>query len=138
MQAPAVDPVLSWKARVISVRELAAGSALGYNGTYVTGRRSRIAVLPVGYADGLSRRLSSRGRVIVRGACAPMVGRVSMDLTLVDVTDVAGVEVGDEVILIGESGGMRITAWEHAQIAETIPYEVLCNISKRVPRKWVE
>ncbi|HTM42921.1 MAG TPA: alanine racemase C-terminal domain-containing protein, partial [Terriglobales bacterium] len=99
---------------------------------------SRIAVLPVGYADGLSRRLSSRGQVIVRGACAPMVGRISMDLTLVDMTDVPGVQVGDEVILIGTSGGLRITARDYAKLAETIPYEVLCSISKRVPRKYVE
>lgn len=138
VQPPAVEPVLSWKARVISLRELPAGSALGYNGAFVTRRSSRVAVLPVGYADGLSRRLSSRGQVIVRGALAPVVGRVSMDLTLVDVTDVPGVQVGDEVILIGASGGLRITAWDHAKLAETIPYEVLCGISKRVPRVYVE
>jgi alanine racemase len=138
VEAPAVEPVLTWKARIISLREMEKGSGLGYNATYVTKRRSRIAVLPVGYADGLSRRLSSRGQVIVRGACAPMVGRVSMDLTLVDVTEIPGAQVGDEVILIGASGGQRITAWEHSQAAETIPYEVLCNISKRVARKYVE
>lgn len=138
IQPPAVEPVLSWKARVISVRELPAGSALGYNGAFVTRRPSRIAVLPVGYADGLSRRISSRGQVIVRGACAPMVGRVSMDLTLADVTDVPGLQVGDEVILIGASGSLRISAWDHAKLSETIPYEVLCGISKRVPRKYVE
>jgi len=138
IQPPQVEPVLSWKTRVISLREHAAGSALGYNGIFVTSRPSRIAVLPVGYADGLSRRLSSRGQVIVRGACAPMVGRISMDVTLVDVTDVPGVQIGDEVVLIGASGSLRITAWDHAQAADTIPYEVLCNIAKRVPRKYVE
>lgn len=138
IQPPQVEPVLSWKTRVISLREHAAGSALGYNGTFVTSRPSRIAVLPVGYADGLSRRLSSRGQVILRGTCAPIVGRVSMDITLVDVTDVPGVQIGDEVILIGASGSLRITAWDHANAAGTIPYEVLCNISKRVPRKYVE
>jgi len=138
IQPPQVEPVLSWKTRVISLREHAAGSALGYNGIFVTSRPSRIAVLPVGYADGLSRRLSSRGQVIVRGACAPMVGRISMDVTLVDVTDVPGVQIGDEVVLIGASGSLRITAWDHAKVADTIPYEVLCNISKRVARKYVE
>lgn len=138
IQPPPVEPVLSWKTRVISLRDLPEGSALGYNGTYVTNRRSRIAVLPVGYADGFNRRLSSCGRVIVRGACAPVVGRVSMDISLVDVTNVPGVEIGDEIILIGASGGLRITAWDHANAAGTIPYEVLCNISKRVPRKYVE
>jgi len=130
--------VLSWKTRVISLREHAAGNALGYNGTFVTSRSSRIAVLPVGYADGLNRRLSSRGQVIVRGARAPMVGRISMDVMLADVTDVPGVQMGDEVILIGASDSLRITAWDHAKAADTIPYEVLCNIAKRVPRKYVE
>jgi len=138
VQAPAVEPVLSWKAQIISLRSLPPGSPLGYNGTYVTSRPSRIAVLPVGYADGLNRRLSSRGRVLVRGAYAPIVGRISMDLTLVDVTDVPGVELGDEAILIGTSEGRSITAWEHANAAHTIPYEVLCNISKRVPRVYVD
>ncbi|HEV2116561.1 MAG TPA: alanine racemase, partial [Terriglobales bacterium] len=138
LKQPPVEPVLSWKTRVISLREFSAGSALGYNGTYVTRRSSRIAALPVGYADGLSRRLSSRGQVIVRGASAPIVGRVSMDISLVDVTDIPGVVVGDEVVLIGATGGLRITAWDHANAADTIPYEVLCNISKRVPRKYVD
>ena len=138
IQAPPIEPVLSWKTRVISLREHTADTALGYNGTFVTSRPSRIAVLPVGYADGFSRRLSSRGKVIVRGACAPVVGRISMDITLVDVTDVPGVQIGDEVILIGASGSLRITAWDHANDAGTIPYEVLCNISKRVSRKYVD
>lgn len=138
IQPPQVEPVLSWKTRIISLREHAAGSALGYNGIFVTSRPSRIAVLPVGYADGLNRRLSSRGQVIVRGARAPMVGRISMDVMLADVTDVPGVQMGDEVILIGASDSLRITAWDHAKAADTIPYEVLCNIAKRVPRKYVE
>lgn len=137
-QPPPVEPVLSWKTRVISLREHAAGSALGYNGIYVTSRRSRIAVLPVGYADGLSRKLSSCGQVIIRDAYAPMVGRVSMDITLVDATDIQGVQIGDEVTLIGASSGLRLTAWDLARAAETIPYEVLCNISKRVRRKYVD
>ena len=138
IRPPQVEPVLTWKTRVISLREHSAGSALGYNGIFVTSRPSRIAVLPVGYADGLNRRLSSRGQVIVRGARAPIVGRVSMDVTMVDVTEVPGVQIGDEVILIGASDSHRITAWDHAKAADTIPYEVLCNISKRVARKYVE
>jgi alanine racemase len=116
---------------------LPKGQAVGYNGTFTTTRESRIAVLPVGYADGLNRQLSSQGRVIVRGRFAPIVGRISMDLTLIDVTEVSGVEIGDEVVLIGSVGGLSITAWEHATLAATIPYEILCNISKRVPRKYV-
>ena len=93
-----VKPVLTWKTRILSLREARANQALGYGGTYVTKAPARIAVLPVGYADGLNRKLSSQGRVIVREHFAPIVGRISMDLTLVDVTDLDGVSVGDEVI----------------------------------------
>ena len=98
-------PVLSWKTRVLTVKEVPAGEAVGYMGTYVTKTKSRIAVLPVGYADGYPRLLSNRARVIVGGEYAPVVGRVSMDLTIVDVSHIHGVAVGDEVILIGRSSG---------------------------------
>jgi alanine racemase len=130
-------PVLAWKTRVIAVKEVAAGQAVGYGGTFVTQQCSRIAVLPVGYADGFHRLLSNRGRVIVRGEYAPVAGRVSMDLTTVDVTGIPGVAGGDEVILLGESNGKSIDAGEHARICETIPYEILCSISKRVPRVYL-
>jgi len=93
-------------------------------------------VLPVGYADGLNRQLSSRGRVIVRQHYAPIVGRISMDLTLIDATAIPGIAAGDEVILLGSSDGLAVDAREHAAIANTIPYEILCDISKRVPRKY--
>lgn len=135
--ASRLRPVLSWKTRVIALKEVAAGQAVGYGGTFVTQTHSRIAVLPVGYADGFHRLLSNRGRVIVRGEYAPVAGRVSMDLTTVDVTHVSGIEVGDEVILLGESNGKNIDAGEHARLCETIPYEILCSISKRVPRVYV-
>jgi len=133
-----VQPVLSWKTRIIALRDVAAHQPVGYSGAYVTQAPARIAVLPVGYADGLSRGLSSRGRVIVRGDYASIVGNISMDLTLIDVTGIPGVEVGDEVILLGASGTRRVTAWDHASFSMTLPYEVLCGISKRVPRKYVE
>jgi alanine racemase len=129
-------PVLSWKTRVLSLKRVGAGQRLGYGGTYTTKAPSRIAALPVGYADGLNRQLSSRGRVIVRGQYAPIVGLISMDLTLVDVTAVSGVEMGDEVILLGSSGVQSVTALDHARWASTAPYEILCAISKRVPRKY--
>lgn len=132
----AVKPVLTWKTRILSLREMRANQALGYGGTYVTKAPARIAILPVGYADGLNRQLSSRGRVIVREHYAPIVGRISMDLTLVDVTGLPGVAVGDEVILLGSSDGLQFGAREHAELANTIPYEILCGISKRVPRKY--
>jgi alanine racemase len=135
--APWLQPVLSWKTRVIAVKDVPAGRAVGYGGTFVTQERSRIAVLPVGYADGFHRLLSNRGRVIMRGEYAPVAGRVSMDLTTVDVTHVAGVEIGDEVILIGKSNDKTVDAREHARICETIPYEITCSISKRVPRVYI-
>jgi alanine racemase len=133
-----VIPVLSWKTRVLAMRDVPAGQGIGYNSTYVTKAPARIAILPVGYADGLNRHLSRKGRVIVRNDYAAMVGLISMDLTAVDVTGIPGVSVGDEVILIGGDDHRKITAWEMAQLCGTSPYEVLCNISKRVPRKSVE
>jgi alanine racemase len=131
-----VKPVLTWKTRILSLREIRANQALGYGGTYVTKAPARIAVLPVGYADGLNRALSSRGRVIVGESYAPIVGRISMDLTLVDVTGLPGISVGDEVILLGSLDGLSMDAQEHASLANTVAYEILCGISKRVPRKY--
>jgi alanine racemase len=131
-----LKPVLTWKTRILSIREMRAGQALGYGGTYVTKAPARIAVLPVGYADGLNRGLSAGGRVIVREHYAPIVGRISMDLTLADVTGIPGVTVADEVVLLGSHDGLSVDAREHAELARTIPYEILCAISKRVPRKY--
>ncbi len=131
-----LEPVLTWKTRILSLRDMPAGQALGYGGTYVTKAPARIAVLPVGYADGLNRGLSSGGRVIVREHYAPIVGRISMDLTLADVTGIPGIEVADEVVLLGSHDGLSVDAREHAELAHTIPYEILCAISKRVPRKY--
>jgi len=133
-----VHPVLSWKTRIFSLRDVGAGQAIGYSGAYVTPGPARIAALPVGYADGLSRRLSSRGRVIVHDQYAPIVGNVSMDITLVDVTGIPGAEIGTEVIILGQSGRCSVTAADHARLAGTIPYEIMCNISKRVPRRYLE
>ncbi|MGC1475250.1 MAG: alanine racemase [Terriglobales bacterium] len=134
-----VRPVLSWKTRVLTVKEVAEGEAVGYMGTFVTKARSRIAVLPVGYADGYPRLLSNRARVIVDGEYAPVVGRVSMDLTIVDVTHIRGVAVGDEVILIGkdERSGKSVDAVELARLCESVPYEILCGLSQRVPRVYI-
>jgi alanine racemase len=137
MELP-VLPVLSWKTRIMAIRDVGARQPISYNGSYVTQAPARIAVLPVGYADGLCRQLSSRGRVIVRGDFANMVGTITMDMTMIDVTGMPGVDVGDEVILIGESGKRKITAWDLAGHAQTIPYEVLCAISARVPRVYVD
>ena len=131
-----VKPVLTWKTRILSLRDERANQALGYGGTYVTKAPARIAVLPVGYADGLNRALSSRGRVLVREHYAPIVGRISMDLTLADVTGLPGVSVGDEVVLLGALDGLNVDARQHAELANTNVYEILCAISKRVPRTY--
>lgn len=131
-----VKPVLTWKTRILSLRDFPANQPLGYGATYVTKAPAHVAVLPVGYADGYNRQLSNRGRVIVREHYAPIVGRISMDLTLVDVTGIPGIAVGDEVILLGASEGLSVDALEHAELANSTPYEILCNISKRVPRRY--
>jgi alanine racemase len=132
----AVKPILTWKTRILSLRDFRANQPLGYGATYVTKAPAHVAVLPVGYADGFNRQLSNRGRVIVREHYAPIVGRISMDLTLADVTGIPGVAVGDEVILLGTGEGLSVNALEHAELANSTPYEILCNISKRVPRKY--
>lgn len=132
-----LKPVLTWKARVISLRTIQPGEAAGYRATFRATRPTRLALLPVGYADGLNRLLSNRGAVLIRGQRAPIAGRVSMDLTTADVTDIPGVQIEDEAVLIGVQGAESITACDHADIAGTIPYEILCNINMRVPRIMV-
>lgn len=133
----AFRPVLTWKTRALSIRDVAAGQPVGYNATWTAERPSKLAVLPVGYADGYSRQLSSKGQVIVRGKLAQVVGRVSMDVTIVDVTDVPGAAIGDEVILLGRVGNLNVDANEHARLTGTISYEVLCRIGERVPREYL-
>ena len=118
----------------MQVKELPAGASVGYGRTFTAKRKSRIAALPIGYADGYHRLLSNRGAVLVRGKRAPVAGRISMDLTMIDVTDIAGVIQGDEVVLIGRQGAENISADEVAGWAETISYEVLTSVSARVPR----
>lgn len=136
-QAPwPVKPVLSLHSRVAWLKTVPAGTAIGYGCTFVTQRESRIATIPIGYADGLRRALSNQGRVIVRGAWAPIVGRVSMDLTMLDVTDVPGVALDDEVILLGESGGLCITAEDLAAQLGTVSYEIITGVSARVPHVY--
>ncbi|MBZ5542358.1 MAG: alanine racemase [Acidobacteriia bacterium] len=132
------EPVLTFKSRVVYLKDVPTGTPLGYGGAFHTRRPSRIATVPVGYADGLSRSLSNRGRTIIRDRYARIVGNISMDLALLDVTDTPGVDIGDEVILLGSSPHCSITALEIAQEIGTVPYEVLCSIGKRVPRIYAE
>lgn len=133
-----LEPILRWRTEIVRLKDLPAGHAIGYGGTFHTARPSRIATLPVGYADGYARRLSNRSEVLVRGQRAPVVGQVSMDLMMVDVTGVQGVAAGDEVVLIGRQGNEEISAAELAAISETISYEVFCRINGRVPRVYVQ
>lgn len=133
-----LQPVLSWKSRITSLRTIQPGETAGYNATFRATRPTRLALLPIGYADGLNRLLSNRGEMLVRSHHARIAGRVSMDLTMLDVTDIPGVEIGDEAVLIGQQGSETITAYDQANLAQTIPYEILCNINTRVPRKVVD
>ena len=134
-----LQPVMSWKTAIASLRTVEPGAKIGYSGTFIAPTEMRIALLPIGYADGLNRKLSNpspkgEGHVLIRGIAAPIVGRVSMDLTTVDVSQIPAAAVGDEVVILGEQAGQRITADDHARWAETISYEVLCSVAARVPR----
>jgi alanine racemase len=127
-------PVLSWKTRVALIRDVPGGTTISYGCTYRTRSRTKVAVLSAGYADGIFRKLSNRGRVLIAGKRCPILGRVTMDMIMVDVSKVKNAKWGDTAVLIGKSNNDEITADEFSQWAETNPYEVLCNISKRVPR----
>jgi alanine racemase len=133
---PDLRPVLSLHTTIVQLRTLPQGGAVSYNGTFVATRPTRIAVLPIGYADGYSRRLSHRGSVLIQGRRAPIVGLVCMDMIMVDVTDLPPVQVGETVTLIGQQGKESIWADELAGWIGTIPYEVLCGIGSRVPRLY--
>lgn len=138
--SPGLLPVMSVHSRICLLKWVPPGETIGYGCTFEASRRSLIATMPVGYHDGYLRGLSNRAHVIVRGMFAPVVGRVSMDLTLIDVTDVAGVEVDDQVTLLGwnrENAELKVTAEELARIVGTLSYEVTCGISERVPRVYI-
>jgi alanine racemase len=131
-----LQPVMSVRARIVQLREVPAGTAVSYGGRTVTRRRSRIAVVPVGYADGYAWRLTGQAEALVRGRRVPVAGSVTMDMTLLDVTD-AGAELGDEVVLLGRQGSEEVTALELATHAGTIPWEILCHLGLRLPRRYV-
>lgn len=129
-----LKPVLSLRTRIIHLKTVSEGALLGYGATWRADRASRIATITIGYHDGYPRALSNCGTVLIRGHRAPVVGRVSMDLTLVDVSPVKEVQVGDVVTLIGRDGGQEIRAEEVARWVGTISYEIVCGIGMRVPR----
>lgn len=129
-------PVMSLRSRLVQVRDLPAGTPISYGRSFVTSRPSRIGVVPVGYGHGYSWLLSNRGRMLVNGRRVPIVGRVTMDLTMIDLTEVPEVVVGDEVVLFGEQDGASIGVEEVAEWSETLAYEVMCTIGKRVARLY--
>ena len=137
---PKLAPVMSLHSRISMLKWVPPGETIGYGCTFEASRKSLIATLPIGYHDGYRRALSNRANVIVRGTYAPVVGRISMDLTLIDVTNVSGVELGDKVTLLGwdrDNVGSDISAEDLARIAGTLSYEVTCGIGERVPRLYV-
>jgi alanine racemase len=133
--APDLAPALSWEAEVIAVKRVPSGTAVGYGGTFVTRRPTTLAVVSIGYDDGYRRSLSGRVSVLLAKGAVPTVGAISMDLTVCDATDVP-VAAGDRAVLIGSLGGRTVSTRELAAAAGTIPYEILCGIGRRVPRRY--
>jgi alanine racemase len=129
-----LKPVLSWHTKIIQLKKVPAGTSISYGQTFITKRESVIATLPIGYADGYHRALSNRGKALVRGKRAPVAGRVCMDLTMLDVTDIRNVQQGDEVVVLGRQDSAEISADEMAAWANTISYEIFTSIGARVPR----
>jgi alanine racemase len=134
---PKLKPVMSLYTKISHLKKVPKGETLGYGRTFTTEKDSIIATIPIGYQDGYSRTLSNSSKVIVNNHFAPVVGRISMDWTIIDVTNVANIKINDEVILIGESGNLKITAEELARKSGTISYEITCGINRRVTRKYV-
>lgn len=135
---PVLHPALRLRTAITQVKDVTVGSSISYGRTFVAPRNLRVATLPIGYGDGLPRLLSNRGQALVGGRRAPLVGRVCMDMTMVDVTALPEVRVGDEAVLIGRQGDEEITADEVAELAGTISYEILCRIGPRVPRIYMD
>ena len=133
-----IKPALTLKAKIAHVKELESGMYISYNRTFKTSRKSKIATIPIGYADGYIRTLKHDAKVIVNGQLAPIVGNICMDQFMIDVTDIDDVKTGDEVILLGESNGIKFNADDLAKCMDSINYEVLCLLKKRVPRAYIK
>lgn len=133
-----LKPALSFKTRVVACKDVPAGYGISYGRTYLTFKPTRIALLPVGYSDGYSRLLSNKASVLIRERRAPVIGRVTMDIIMIDVSGVPGAGVGDEVVLIGEAGGQRITAGDLGSMMRSISWEVLTLVGKLVPRVYLD
>lgn len=137
-QRLAVEPVLEWKAKILAVKDIPAGAAVGYGGTFRAPHPMRIGILSAGYADGIFHRLSNRGKVIAAGKLTPILGAISMDLTTIDLSHTAQLAPGDEVTLLGKEGDAVLDAQQIARVAGTISYNILCSISARVKRVYVD
>ncbi len=133
-----LSPLMSFTTKVLQVKEIPSGTGVSYGHTFVTERRTQLAVLPVGYEDGYSRSLSNRGEVLIQGCRAPILGRVCMNLCMVDITDIEGVQEGDEVVLLGSQGRETITADEIAGWAGTISYEIVCMVGNNNERSFIQ
>lgn len=133
-----LKPAMSLKSRIVACKQVPAGYGIGYGRTYLTYRPTTVALLPVGYADGYSRSLSNKASVIIRGKRAPVIGRVMMDLTTVDVTDIHDAAIGDVAVLMGEADGQRITAGDLGSLAHSISYEVLSTVGRLVPHVYLD
>ena len=129
-----IKPVLKWKAKIIYLKTVSAGCSVSYGANFITNKETKIATIPLGYADGFSRSFSNKGEVLIKGKRAPVIGTVCMDQFMVDVSGIENVDTGDEVVLIGSQGNKEITADELAQKINTINYEIVCGISERIPR----
>ena len=130
------QPVMQWKSKIILLKSVQKGQPLSYSRKHFTQKGSLIATLPIGYADGLHRNLSNNMDVLIKGKRAPQVGTICMDMILIDVTEVPDVQMGDEVVIFGKQGEEEISIEELAKKSNTIPYEILCNVGKRVPRVY--
>jgi len=129
-------PVLSWKTRIVLIKNVPKGKYISYGNTYKTKRNSKIAIIPVGYGNGYNRLLSNRGKVLIKGKFAPIIGRITMDMSMIDITDIENAVLGQEVILIGKTDNKSISAETIAELINTINYEVVCNINFRIPRVY--
>jgi alanine racemase len=133
-----IIPAMTLKTQVVHIKELPERHYIGYGRTYYTHQKTKVATIPVGYADGYSRRLGNVGKVLIRGQYAPIIGNICMDQFMVDVTNIDGVTVEDEVVLFGKQGENEISVEEIAAQLGTINYEIICMIGKRVPRIYVK
>ena len=134
--SPKVEPVLSFYSRVCSIKSVPKGTPVSYNATYKLRRKSRVGILSAGYADGIPTQLSNRGEVLVRGQRAPILGRVTMDMTLIDLTDIPEAQLEDPVVIIGHDGTETIPLTQFCKWAEAIPWEASTSITGRVPRVY--